>query len=185
MLQATQLRSGMIINYEGKPYQIMEAQHRTPGNKRGFMQVKMRNLINGEQTEAKFGSSDKVEKVSLETKKMQFLYREGDDFHLMDQENFEQIHLSLEQMGDAVYFLLPEAIVDVCFYEGKSIGVTLPKVMELTVTETEPELKGATATAQYKPATLETGAQIKVPPFIKVGDKIKVDTENHEYMTRV
>lgn len=185
MIQATQIRAGMIIIYDNKPYQVMEATHRTPGNKRGFMQTKLRSLIGGEQSEVKFGSSDKVEKASLETKKMQFLYRDGDDFHLMDQANYEQIHLDLDQMGDAVNFLLPEAIVDVCFYEGKSIGVNLPKTMELTVTETEPELKGATATAQYKPATLETGVQIKVPPFIKEGDKIKVDTESHEYVTRV
>lgn len=185
MINGNQIRPGMVIEYEGKPYQVMEAVHRTPGNKRAFMQTKLRNLISGEQAEVRFASSDRVEQVSLTERKMQFLYEDGGAYHFMDVENYEQVQLSSEQMGEATQFLLPEAVVGVSSYEGKIIGLNLPKTLDFKVTETAPELKGATASAQYKPATLETGLQIKVPPFIKEGEVVRVDTETKEYVTRV
>lgn len=185
MINGNQIRVGMVIEYQGKPYQVIVAVHRTPGNKRGFMQTKLRNLITGEQAEARFSSSDRVPRVSLEAKKMQFLYKEGEDFHFMDVGNYEQIQINLDQVGDAANFLLPETVISVNFYEERTIGISLPKNMDFVVTETPPEIKGATASAQYKPATLETGLQVKVPPFINEGDKVRIDTETHDYVTRV
>lgn len=185
MISGNQIRPGMVIEHEGTPYQVMEAQHRTPGNKRAFMQTKLRNLINGDQAEVRFSSSDRVEKVSLPERKMQYLYSEGDFFHFMDTENYEQIQMSRDQVGDAANFILPDTVIGVNTYEGKTIGINLPKTMEFKVVETAPELKGATASAQYKPAKVETGLQVKVPPFISEGDIIRIDTETHEYLTRV
>ncbi|MDX1386729.1 MAG: elongation factor P [bacterium] len=185
MVSGNQIRPGMVIEYQGTPYQVMEAVHRTPGNKRAFMQTKLRNLVNGEQAEVRFSANDRVERLSLEERKMQFLYTEGGFYHFMDVENFEQIQMSDEQVGDATNFLLPETVISVTSHEGKTIGINLPKTMDFKVTETAPELKGATASAQYKPATLETGLQVKVPPFIAEGDKVRIDTESHEYVTRV
>lgn len=185
MINGNQIRVGMVIEYEGKPYQVMEATHRTPGNKRALMQTKLRNLLTGDQAEVRFSSSDRVERVSLTERKMQFLYEDGGDYHFMDVANYEQVQLSAEQMGESAPFLLPEAVVGVASYEEKIIGLNLPKTMDFKVTETPPELKGATASAQYKPATLETGLQVKVPPFIKEGDVVRVDTETKEYVTRV
>jgi len=185
MINGNQIRPGMVIEYEGKPFFVMEAIHRTPGNKRAFMQTKLRNLLTGDQAEARFSSTDRVERISLPEKKMQFLYQEGEDYHFMDVESYEQIHMNVAQVGDATNFLQPETVVGINFYEGKTLGINLPKTMDFLVQETEPELKGATASAQYKPAKLETGLQVKVPPFIKEGDKVRIDTQTHEYVTRV
>lgn len=185
MLSGNQIRVGMIIEYQGKPYYVMEAIHRTPGNKRALMQTKLRDLLTGDQAEVRFSSGDKVERVYLPERKMQFLYHDGEGFHFMDIENYEQIIMSADQVGEAAHFMLPESVIGVNFYEGKSIGINLPNTIDLKVTETEPELKGATATGRYKPATLETGLQVKVPPFISAGDTIRVETETREYVTRV
>lgn len=185
MISGNQIRAGMIIEYQGKPHYVMEAIHRTPGNKRALMQTKLRDLFTGDQAEARFSSSDKVERVSLPERKMQFLYNDGEGFHFMDVENYEQIIMAGEQVGDAVNFILPESIIGITFYEGRSIGINLPNTMDLKVIETEPELKGATATSRYKPATLETGLQVKVPPFISEGDVVRIETSSHEYVTRV
>lgn len=185
MINGNQIRPGMIIEHQGTPYQVMEAVHRTPGNKRAFMQTKLRNLLNGDQAEVRFSTSDRVESVTLPERKMQFLYEEGDFFHFMDVENYEQIQMNREQVGDAANFLLPETVIGVSLYEGKTIGINLPKAMDLKVVETVPELKGATASAQYKPAKVETGLSVKVPPFISEGDTIRIDTQTHEYLTRV
>lgn len=185
MLSANQLRVGMIVVYENAPHIVLEAEHRTPGNKRGFMQTKLRNCLSGMQTTVKFGSSDRVEKAFLEEKKMQFLYREGGDFHFMDIENYEQCHLDEKTVGDAAYFLLPESVIGLSLYEDKAIAINLPKSVDLKVIETEPELKGATAASSYKPAKLETGLQVKVPPFVREGDKVRIDTSSRDYLTRV
>ncbi len=185
MLSGNQIRVGMIIEYQGKPYYVMEAIHRTPGNKRALMQTKLRDLLTGDQAEVRFSSSDKVERISLPERKMQFLYQDTEGFHFMDIENYEQIIMPVDQVGDAVHFILPEAVIGVTFYEGKSIGINLPNTMALKVKETEPELKGATATSRYKPAILETGLQVKVPPFISEGDTVRIETSSHDYITRV
>jgi len=184
MISANQIRPGMIIQFEGNVYYVMESIHRTPGNLRAFMQVKMRNIRNNTQLEQRFSSFDKVEKVDLDIQRMQFLYQEGEAYHFMNTQTYDQIHLNAADLGDSVNFLLPDTIINIQFYEGKPIGVDLPKTMDLKVVETEPSMKGQTATSSYKPAKLETGLSVKVPQFISEGDVVKIDTATHDYLER-
>jgi elongation factor P len=184
-IQATQLRPGMLIHHEGELYRIMSVTHITPGNKRGMMQTKLRSLRSGLQTEHRFRSEDKVERVTLEQHEMEFLYESGGLYHFMNTESYEQVVLSEDVLGDAVRFLRPNLRVQVEFHDGTSpVGVLLPKTVDLTVTETAPGLKGATVTNTLKPATTETGLVVQVPSFIEVGESIRVDTENGEYLSR-
>jgi elongation factor P len=185
MIQATQLRPGMIIIHEGNLYRITVVKHLTPGNKRGFMQTKMKNLKTGVGTEYKFRSEDRVEQATLQTRQMQYLYAEGNLHTFMDTENYEQIALNTEDIGDILPFLLPNEVVEVELYDGKPIGVSPPSTVDLEVVDTEPSMKGATASASYKPAKLETGVTIQVPPFIQVGDKVRVDPSEGTYLERV
>ncbi len=183
-MSANQIRPGMLIEFEGNVYYVMESIHRTPGNLRAFMQIKMRNIRTNMQLEQRFSSFDKVERVTLENQKMQFLYKEEDVFNFMNTQNYEQIQLNSGELGDAANFLLPDTVIDVQFYEGKPVGVDLPKFMDFKVIETEPSLKGQTATSSYKPAKIETGVTIKVPQFVNEGDMIRIDPLTHEYMER-
>lgn len=185
MIQATQLRPGMIIIHEGDLYRVTVVKHLTPGNKRGFMQTKMKNLKTGIGTEYKFRSEDRVEQATLHTRQMQYLYAEGNLHTFMDLENYEQIALTAEDMGDLLSFLLPNQIVEIELYEGKPVGLSPPSTVDLEVIDTEPSMKGATASASYKPAKLETGVTIQVPPFIQVGDKVRVDPSEGTYLERV
>jgi elongation factor P len=185
LIQATQLRPGMIIIHESQLYRVFAVHHLTPGNKRGFMQTKMKNLKTGVGTEYKFRSEDRVEQATLETRRMQYLYAEGDLHTFMDTENYEQITLTAQDIGDLLSFLLPNEIVEVELYDGKPIGVSPPSTVDLKVVDTEPSMKGATASASYKPAKLETGVTIQVPPFIQVGDKVRVDPSEGTYLERV
>jgi elongation factor P len=184
-LLATQLRKGMIIKVENKLFRIFDRQHVTPGNLRGFVRIKMRNIQNGSMAEEKFRSEDVLERVSLEQKEMQYLYNDADGYHFMDTVTFDQVQLQADLLGDMVGFLKPEMNVEVEFYGENPIGIELPQSVDLLVTETMPAIKGATATNQTKPATLETGVVIQVPPFIGEGDRIRVNTETGEYQTRV
>lgn len=183
-MNANQVRPGMIVEYEGQPHYVMESIHRTPGNLRAFMQIKMRNIKSGNQIEQRFATSDRLDKVQLDNHKMQFLYQEEDFYHFMNTENYEQVQLSKANLGDAVDFLLPDTVIDVQFYEEKPIAVQLPKTMTFKVIEAEPAVKKQTASSSYKPAKIETGITIKVPAFIGVDDIIKVDTETREYLER-
>lgn len=183
-LLATQLRKGMIVKIENKLYRIFDRQHVTPGNLRGFVRVKMRNIQNGTMAEEKFRSEDIVERVSLEQKEMQYLYNDNDGYHFMDMASYEQVALQSDLLGDAVGFLKPEMSIQVEFYGENPIGVELPQTVDLKVTQTMPGIKGATATNQLKPATLETGVVVQVPPFINEGDVVRVNTETGEYQTR-
>ncbi|HXG53696.1 MAG TPA: elongation factor P [candidate division Zixibacteria bacterium] len=185
MIQATQLRTGMIIVHEGDLYRVTAVRHLTPGNKRGFMQTKLKNLRTGVGTEYKFRSEDRVEQATLETRQMQYLYGDGDLHTFMDTENYEQITLTADDIGDLLAFLLPNQVVEVELHEGKPVGVSPPSTVDLEVIDTEPSLKGATATASYKPAKLETGVTIQVPPFIQVGDRVRVDPSEGTYLERV
>jgi elongation factor P len=185
MINATQLRAGMIIVYEGNLYRVTSVRHLTPGNKRGFVQTKLRNLRTGLGTEYKFRSEDRVERATLETRTMQYLYGDADIHTFMDTESYEQISLSAEEIGEFLSYLLPNQIVEIEFFEARPLGISPPSSVELGVTETEPTLKGATASASYKPAKLETGITIHVPPFIRVGDRIRVDTAEGKYLERV
>ena len=184
MIQATQLRPGMIIIHEGDLYRVTVVKHLTPGNKRGFMQTKMKNIKTGIGTEYKFRSEDRVEQATLQTREMQYLYAEADLHTFMDTENYEQITLTAGDVGDLLSFLLPNQIVEVELYDGKPIGISPPSTVDLAVVDTEPSMKGATASASYKPARLETGVTIQVPPFIQVGDKVRVDPSEGTYLER-
>jgi elongation factor P len=183
-LLATQLRKGMIVKIDNKLFRIFDRQHVTPGNLRGFVRVKMRNIQNGSMAEEKFRSEDIVERVSLEQKEMQYLYNDNEGYHFMDTATYDQVQLQSDLLGDMVGFLKPEMSVEVEFYGENPIGIELPQTVDLKVVSTMPAIKGATATNQTKPATLETGVVIQVPPFIGEGDVIRVNTETGEYQTR-
>ncbi|MBV6431982.1 MAG: Elongation factor P [Bryobacteraceae bacterium] len=184
MLTATQLRPGMVIKFNNELYSIFKMEHRTPGNLRGFVQVKMRNLRSGSQIEHRFSSEDRVEKAMLDEHEMEYLYDDGEYFYFMNTENYEQMHFTRDLLGDAVNYLVPNLKVAVEFYEGKPIGVELPPTVDLTVVETEPGLKGATVSNVTKPAKLESGLVVQVPPFINQGEKIRVSTAEGTYQER-
>jgi len=184
LISATQLRAGMIVKHQNDLFRVMNVVHITPGNWRGMVQTKLRNLRSGTQLENRFRSEDKVERVSFEQHEMEFLYESDDQYHFMHTENYEQIMLNSEELGDAVPYLTPNLRVQVEFYEGKPMGVSLPKTVDLTVTHTEPALRGATVTNVLKPATVESGAIVQVPGFVAIGDVIRVDTESGEYLSR-
>lgn len=185
MINATQLRAGMIIVHEGDLFRVASVKHLTPGNKRGFMQTKLKNLRTGVGTEHKFRSEDRVEQATLNTRQMQYLYAEEDLHTFMDVENYEQITLGAEDVGDLLSYLLANHVVEIEFFEGKPVGISPPATVDLEVVDTEPSLKGATASASYKPAKLETGVTVQVPPFVQVGDKIRVDPQDGTYLERV
>ncbi len=176
MLKATQLRPGMIIVHEGNLYTVHSVDHRTPGNKRGAMATRMRSLRTGSIIDYRFRAEDFMERAVLDEIEFQYLYADGEGYHFMNNESFEQIHVSGEVLGDAVYYLIPDLAVKLEFYEGKPIGAVLPDTVDLKVVDTEPTVQKATASAVMKPAKLETGLTIQVPPFINNGDKVKVDT---------
>ncbi len=183
-IQATQIRKGMTIIHNGEPHKVLDFHHHTPGNLRAMVQTKLRNLKTGTSTEHRFRSTDTVERAILEEHEMTYLYTDGSNYHFMNTETYEQIALSAEDLGDMVGYLLPETVIKVEYFEGVPIGIELPPVVELTVIETEPELKGATVSNVNKPAKLETGITIQVPPFIKEGDRIRVDTTEGRYIER-
>jgi len=184
MINATQLRAGMIIIHEGDLFRVTAVKHLTPGKGHGFMQTKLKNLKSGNGTEHKFRSDDRVDRATLDTRQMQYLYGEGDLHTFMDNETYEQMELSAEDVGDILPYMLPNQVVSIQFFDGSPVGVELTSAVELEVVETEPALKGATASASYKPAKLETGVSVQVPPFIQVGDRIRVDPEEGKYIER-
>ncbi len=184
MVKATQLRPGMIIRHGGDLYTVFSVEHRTPGNKRGSMQTKMRNLRSGAIIDYRFRAEDFVERAVLDEIEFEYLYADSEGFHFMNTETFEQIHLTPDILGEAVYYLIGNLQLKVEFYEGKPLGVVLPDTVDLTVVETEPTVQKATASAVMKPAKLETGLTIHVPPFINNGDKVKVDTSEARYVQR-
>jgi len=184
MISATQVRPGMVIKFNNDLYSIFKMEHRTPGNLRGFVQVKMRKLSSGTMIEHRFSSEDKVERAALDEQEMEYLYDDGDYFYFMNTETFEQMHLTKDLLGDATFFLIPNLKVAVEFYEGKPISVELPATVDLKIVETEPSLKGATVSNVTKPAKLETGLVVQVPPFISEGEKIRVSTSEMAYLER-
>jgi len=184
MISATQMRPGMVIKYNNELYSIFSVNHRTPGNLRGVVQVRMRSLRSGSMTEHRFSSEDRVEKALLEEQEMQYLYDDGEYYYFMNTENFEQMHLMKDLLGDATQYLIPQLMVKVEFYEGKAMSVELPATVDLTVLETEPGMKGATVSNVTKPAKLETGLVVQVPSFITEGEKIRVNTAEGTYQER-
>ena len=183
-IPATQMRPGMIIKHNNELHLVFSVEHRTPGNLRAFIQAKLRNVRTGAMFIERFRSPDPIDRVIVDEVKMEYLYSDGDDYYFMDMETFEQTHLKRETLGDAVDYLLPNLTIAVSFHDGKAVGIELPTVVEMTVVETEPGIKSATASSVTKPAKLETGLVVQVPPFINEGEKIRVDTAEGAYMSR-
>ena len=175
----------MLIQRKGDLLRVLSVTHLTPGKGRGYVRTRLRNIRSGALTDHKFNSSDSVDRAVLETRNMQFLYADGDAYHFMDTGSYEQTHLTAETLGDAVSYLLPDATIKVELFDNEPVGIELPLAVDLTVRETAPAIKGATASAQVKPATLETGLVVQVPPFIVNGDTVRVNTETGDYQGRV
>jgi elongation factor P len=174
----------MLIKIGEDLFRILELHHMTPGNKRGFVQARMRNIRTTTLTDIKFRAEEDVERATLDEREMQYLYKDGDDYYFMDTSTYDQVHISSEALGDSVSFLKPEMTIDVEFYGTEPVGIELPQTVDLKVLDTVPGIKGATASAQVKPATLETGLVVQVPPFVNPGDVIRVNTETGEYLSR-
>jgi elongation factor P len=183
-IQATRLRKGMLIKMGQDLFRILELQHVTPGNLRGFVRVKLRNLRNGALADERLRSEDTIERATLDEVEMQYMYNDAAGYHFMDTSSYEQISLSEEVLGEMVGYLVAESTIKVEFYGTEPVGIELPQTVDLAVTDTMPAIKGATASAQLKPATLETGLVVQVPPFIAVGEKVRINTETGEYQSR-
>ena len=183
-VQATRLRKGMLIKVGNDLFRILDLHHLTPGNKRAHIQCRMRNIRTLSLSDQKFRAEEDIERAILDEREMQYLYNDGDMFYFMDTSTYEQIHISAEALGDAKNFLVPDATIRVEFYGTEPVGVELPPTVDLVVKETVPGIKGATASAQVKPATLETGLVVQVPPFVNEGDKVRVSTDTGEYQSR-
>ncbi|MGH9451588.1 MAG: elongation factor P [Terriglobia bacterium] len=184
-MNANDLRPGMVIKHNRELFSIFKAEHRTPGNLRAFVQARMRNLRTGAIQDHRFRSEDEVERAIIDETEMQYLYSDGDSFHFMNTENYEQLHLHKDVVGDRAQYLVPDGTLKVEFYEGRPIDVALPATVDLKVVETEPGIRGGSATNVGKPAKLETGLIVQVPPFISEGEVIRVDTSQGTYLERV
>ncbi len=183
-MKATQIRKGQIVRVNNVLYRVMNMDHVTPGKGRAHVQTKLRHLLNDNQTEMRFRSDDDVERIVLESKKMQYLYEDQQGYHFMDTETYEQVALQAETLGDAKSYLVADAVVEIQWFEEKPLGLELPPVVELKIVDTAPGIKDATASAQRKPATLETGLVVQVPAFIEPGERIRVSTVDGSYSER-
>ena len=185
MISAGDFRNGITLEMEGNIYQIIEFQHVKPGKGAAFVRTKLKNIINGGVVEKSFRPTEKFPAARIERVDMQYLYNDGDLFYFMNTETYDQIALSKEAVGDALKFVKDNEMVKVCSHNGNVFAIEPPLFVELEVTETEPGLKGDTATGATKPAIVETGAQVMVPLFVEIGDKLKIDTRSGEYLSRV
>jgi elongation factor P len=183
-IKAVQIRKGNILNYNNNLYRITESTHVTPGKGPAMMQVKMKRLSDGTKAEQRFRPDESVEKAAVFVREYQYLYEDSSNYYFMDLETYEQIHLTQDMLDDGVYYMLPETIVQIQFYDNTPIGVELPPSVELKVIETEPTLKGATVSSSYKSATLESGLVTQVPPFVEVGEIVRIDTRDGRYLDR-
>ncbi|MFZ5854456.1 MAG: elongation factor P [Chloroflexota bacterium] len=185
MISTGELRKGVVIDLDGELWQILDYHHIKMGRGSAQVRIKLRNVKKGTTIERSFQAGERWPRVQLDRRPVQFLYRDGDEFHFMELESYEQFHLTAEQLGDAVYYLKDGMTVDRTSYQGETIGVELPVTVDLVVTETEPGFAGDTQTGARKPATTETGLVVQVPIFVSEGDTIRVDTRTGEYVTRV
>src|SRR3954453_6921261 len=183
-IPATQMRPGMVIKFKDDLHLVFSVEHRTPGNLRAFIQAKLRNIRTGAMFEHRFRSGDPIDRIIVDEIPMEYLYNDGDTYVFMNTESYEQTELTRDTLGDAVEYLIPNLKIHVEFYDGKPVGIELPQTVELTVVETEPGLKSATASSVTKPAKTETGLIVQVPPFINEGEKIRVDTSEGAYLSR-
>ena len=184
MINATQIRKGMILKLEGELYKVLDTTHVTPGKGQALMQTKLRRISDQTLRDYRFRSKDRVEQAYLETTEMEYLYPEGQDYVFMNTETYDQIKLSEDVLGGSILYLIPNVLFSVEMYAGKPVGVNPPMTLELKVVKTAPYLKGATQSASNKPATLETGITVSVPQFIKEGDIIRIDTREDKYLER-
>ena len=184
-IQATRLRKGNLIKIGADLFRLLDLHHLTPGNKRAHIQVRMRNIRTLALADHKFRAEEDVERASLDEREMQYMYSDGDSYYFMDTSTYEQVHISAEALGDSKDYLISEALIRVEFYDVEPVGIELPPTVDLVVKDTVPGIKGATASAQIKPATLETGLVINVPSFVNEGDRVRVSTETGEYQSRV
>jgi elongation factor P len=183
-IPATQIRRGMVIVFEGDPCRITEFRHHTPGNLRAMVQAKLRNLRTGAGFEHRFRAADSVEPASMETHELEFLYQGGDTYHFMNTENYDQLEMDAESLGDSAQWMQPGMRIMAEYYNGRPIGIQLPNSMELEIVETSPVMKSATKTASFKPAKLENGATVNIPEFIPSGTRIRVNPNTGEYIDR-
>ena len=184
MIKANDLRKGKVVQYENEIYTVHTSQHVAKGNKRSYMQVKLKSLKSGNLIDVRFSVDDRVETPFVDTKEYEYLYQDGTDFVLMDRTTYDQIHVAADVMGEANLYLKGNETVMCSAIEGSIVSVELPNVVELTITDTTPIVKGATATNQSKDAILETGLRIRVPPFVENGEVVRVDTRTGEYVER-
>ncbi|HUO84205.1 MAG TPA: elongation factor P [Thermoanaerobaculia bacterium] len=183
-MQANDIRNGMVIVFNGDLCKIMEFRHHTPGNLRAMVQAKLRNLRTGNQFEHRFRSNDAIEQAYIDTQQVEYLYNDGHAYHFMNTENYEQFAISEDDLGDAAKWLSEGMKIQVQLYEGRPIGVDLPKTIVCRIAETEPMVRGATASSSNKPATLDNGVTVMVPPFIESGIEIVVDPAEARYIER-
>jgi elongation factor P len=185
MLTASDLRKGLKVQIDGSPYIVTDFEFSKPGKGQALYRTKMRNMISGNQLVKTYRSNDKFEKAELDEKKMQFLYSQGEEFHFMDTENYEQLSLTREQLGENTNYLIDNMEVELLFYDNQPIDVTLPIFVNLEVIKADPWAKGDTSGNDTKPVTVQTGYELQVPPFVEEGDKIQIDTRTGQYVTRV
>jgi len=183
-MPATQIRRGMVIVFEGAPCRVLEFRHHTPGNLRAMIQTKMKNLRSGNSFEHRFRAADTIEKASMETHELEFMYQGGDTWHFMNTENYDQLEMDAEMLGDNAQWMQPGMKIQAEYYDGRPVGIKLPNSLVLEVVDTAPVMKTATKTASTKPAKLENGVTINVPEFVGTGDKVKVNPSTGEYQER-
>jgi len=184
MITATRLRSGMMIIYNGDLHRVLKVDHVTPGKGKAHVQATIRNIKSGNSLPTRWNSDDKIEQAFLEEHEMQYLYDDGERYHLMNTSTYEQIEMDHEMFGDAINYILPNGNVKVTFYEGQPVGLDLPQTVDLMVVEADPAIRKQTAQATYKRCKVETGLEVMVPNFIEAGTKIRINTETGEYQER-
>lgn len=184
MLPATQVKVGQVILYNGEPCRVVKTLHITPGNWRGMVQMKLVNIKTGTGYENRFRSEDKLDLAPLEEHNLKYLYHQGDEYHFMNNESYDMVMLSKDELGDAAYYLVEESEVTALYYEGRAVSIEVPNFMVLTVTDTDPAMRTATVSASPKRAVLETGLETRVPQFINIGDKVKIDTRDGTFVER-
>jgi elongation factor P len=183
-MPATQIRRGMVIVFEGDPVRVVEFRHHTPGNLRAMVQAKLKNLRTGASFEHRFRAADSIERAAMETHDLEFLYQGGDTYHFMNTENYDQLEMDEEMLGDNAQWMQPGMKIQAEYYNGKPIGIQLPQYLVLEIVETSPVMKSATKNASSKPARLENGVTVNVPEFIGTGEKVRVNPTTGEYMER-
>jgi elongation factor P len=185
MISTNDFRTGLTIEWDGGVWTVVDFQHVKPGKGAAFVRAKLKNVMTGSVIENTFRAGEKLPRAQIDYREMQFLYESGGQYFMMDQTTYDQISLNVDMLADAIQYLKENMVIGVQFYEGAPIGIELPNFVELEIVETDPGLRGDTASGGTKPAKLETGAVVQVPLFLQTGDKIRVDTRTNQYLERV